>query len=73
MDPFESKTVIFTSWLMDGPKMIFVMPRRTTGVAYAERNGGLFLQVTPGTDTLLHLAIIRIILENGWEDSEFVD
>ncbi|MCP5094932.1 MAG: arsenate reductase (azurin) large subunit [Chloroflexi bacterium] len=73
MDPFESKTVIFTSWLMDGPKMIFVNPRRTTGVAYAERNGGLFLQINPGTDTLLHLAINRIILENGWEDTEFVD
>ncbi|MCP4419503.1 MAG: arsenate reductase (azurin) large subunit [Chloroflexi bacterium] len=73
MDPFESKTVIFTDWLMDGPKMIFVMPRRTTGVAYAERNGGLFLQVNPGTDTLLHLAINRIILENGWEDKEFVE
>ncbi len=72
-DPFESKTVIFTDWLMDGPKMIFVTPRRTTGVAYAERNGGLFLQINPGTDTLLHLAISRIVLENGWEDKAFVE
>jgi arsenite oxidase large subunit len=72
-DPFETKTIIFTSWLMGGPKMIFALPRRTAGVAYAEQNGGLFLQVTPGTDTLLHLAIARYILEQGWQDQEFVD
>ncbi len=72
-DPFETKTIVFTSWMMNGPKMIVAMPRRTAGVAYAEANGGLFLQVTPGTDTLLHLAISRIILENGWEDKAFVD
>lgn len=64
-DPFETKTVVFTSWIMGGPKLIMALPRRTAGVAYAEKNGGLFLQVIPGTDTLLHLAISRIILENG--------
>ncbi len=72
-DPFETKTVLFTSWIMNGPRLIMVLPRRTAGVAYAEANGGLFLQIIPGTDTLLHLAIGRIILENGWEDSEFVE
>ncbi|MES0361899.1 MAG: molybdopterin-dependent oxidoreductase, partial [Anaerolineales bacterium] len=72
-DPFETKTILFTSWMMNGPKLIMVLPRRTAGVAYAEQNGGLFLQINPGTDTLLHLAINRIILENGWEDKEFVD
>lgn len=72
-DPFETKTILFTSWMMNGPKLIMVLPRRTTGVAYAEQNGGLFLQINPGTDTLLHLAINRIILENGWEDKDFVD
>ncbi len=72
-DPFETKTVVFTSWIMGGPKLIYALPRRTAGVAYAEANGGLFLQGTPGTDTLLHLAINRIILENGWEDKEFVE
>jgi arsenite oxidase large subunit len=72
-DPFETKTVLFTSWIMNGPKLIMALPRRTAGVAYAEANGGLFLQVIPGTDTLLHLAINRIILENGWEDDEFID
>lgn len=72
-DPFETKTVLFTEFMMKGPKLIMVLPRRSTGVAFAEANGGLFLQVTPGTDTILHLAISRIILENGWEDTEFID
>jgi arsenite oxidase large subunit len=72
-DPFETKTVLFTEWMMEGAKkLIFVLPRRTTGVSWAEQNGGLFLQLIPGTDTVLHLAIARHILENGWEDSEFV-
>ncbi len=72
-DPYETKTVLFTDWLMrDDQKLIFVLPRRTTGVAYAEQNGGLFLQITPGTDALLHLAMIRIILENNWQDDAFI-
>ena len=72
-DPFETKTIVFTSWMMTGKaKIIYAMPRKTTGVAWAEANDGLFLQVTPGTDTLLHLAITRIIVENGWEDSEWI-
>ncbi len=74
-DPFETKTVVFTQWMMTGApkKLIFTLPRKTTGVAWAEKNGGLFLQVIPGSDTVLHLAISRIILENGWEDREFID
>ncbi len=72
-DPFETKTIVFTSWMMGGPKLIMVLPRRTAGVAYAEANGGLFLQIVPGTDTLLHLAISRYILENGWEDQAFIN
>ncbi len=73
-DPFETKTIIFTEWMMkSNAKMIMVLPRRTAGVAYAEANGGLFLQITPGTDALLHMAISRIILENGWEDREFIE
>ena len=72
-DPYESKTVVFTEWMMRSKaKMIFVVPRRTMGVAYAEKNGGLFLQIVPGTDALLHMALTRVILENGWEDDEFV-
>jgi arsenite oxidase large subunit len=73
-DPFETKTIQFTQWMMPGgAKMIMVLPRRSAGVAYAEANGGLFLQIIPGTDALLHMAISRIILENGWEDKEWID
>lgn len=72
-DPFETKTIVFTEYMMKGPKLIIAVPRRTAGVAFAEERGGLFLQVTPGTDTLLHLAISRYILEQGWEDKEFID
>ncbi|MDA2934118.1 arsenate reductase (azurin) large subunit [Acidobacteria bacterium AH-259-D05] len=74
-DPFETKTVLFTEWMMKGHpnKMIMVLPRKTTGAAYAEKIGGLFLQIIPGTDAILHMALSRIILENGWQDQEFID
>ncbi|MFH2203293.1 MAG: arsenate reductase (azurin) large subunit [Elusimicrobiota bacterium] len=80
VDPYETKTVLFTEWLRPpahrtgrkGPKMIIAAPRRTMGVAYAEKDGGLWLDVNPGTDTLLHLAVIRYIFDQGWEDAEFL-
>jgi len=74
-DPFETKTVLFTEWVMTGPqkRLIFATPRRTQGVVWAEARGGLHLQVIPGSDTALHLAIIRVIIENGWEDKEFIE
>lgn len=76
-DPYETKTVLFTSWIMAGAnpdkKLIFVLPRKTGGVAWAESRGGLHLNIIPGTDTVLHLAMIRFILEQGWEDREFID
>ncbi len=76
-DPFETKTIIFNEWIMkgiqQGMKVISVVPRMTAGVAYAEANGGLYLEITPGTDTVLHLALARHILEQGWQDSEFLE
>jgi len=75
-DPFESKTIIFTEWIMkgilNGMKVIFVVPRKTTGVAFGEKMGGLWLDIIPGTDTILQMALARYIIENGWEDSEFL-
>lgn len=72
-DPYESKTVLYTDWLMKGgAKQIMATPRKSMGVAYAEENGGLWLDVIPGTDTILHLAVIRYILEQGWEDKAFI-
>ena len=66
-DPYETKTILFTQWIMKGiqrgQKAIFMLPRRTAGVAYAEQNGGLWLDVTPGTDLLVVNAIARIIVD----------
>ena len=75
-DPFETKTSLFEAWIQKGMakgmKLIMVQPRKTTGVAYAEKMGGLHLNLIPGTDTVLHMAIQRVILENGWEDTEWI-
>ena len=76
-DPFETKTIVFNEWILkgireNGMKVIYVLPRKTTGVAFAEQNGGMLLQLIPGTDTVLQLAIARVIVENGWEDKKFL-
>ncbi len=76
-DPFETKTILWNEWIMKAiaehrQKVIFINPRKTTGVAFAEENGGLHLQLNPGTDTILQMALARIILENGWQDSEWI-
>ncbi|VAW61839.1 hypothetical protein MNBD_GAMMA08-2217 [hydrothermal vent metagenome] len=75
-DPFESKTIIYNQYILPairgGMKVISVVPRKTAGVAYAEQNGGLYLEINPGTDTLLLHAMSRIIVENEWEDKAFV-
>ncbi len=76
-DPYETKTILFTQWMMPGiqagQKAIFMVPRRTAGVAYAEKNGGLWLDVQPGTDLLVVNAMARIIVENGWQDQAWID
>ncbi|MBC8292213.1 MAG: arsenate reductase (azurin) large subunit [Proteobacteria bacterium] len=76
-DPFETKTVLFNHWIMKGvsghrAKIIMINPRKTAGCTFAEETGGLHLWITPGTDTVLHLALARIIIENGWEDSDWI-
>lgn len=75
-DPYETKTILWTQWIMRGiqrgQKTIMMLPRKTAGVAYAEANGGLWLDVLPGTDLPVVLAIARVIVENGWEDKEWI-
>jgi len=76
-DPYETKTVLWNHWILKGingnkTKVIMINPRRTTGVAYAEKHGGLHIDVDPGSDTVVHMAIQRVILENGWEDEDFI-
>jgi len=75
-DPYESKTILFTDYIMPailgGQRAIFLLPRRTAGVAFAEKNGGLCIDIQPGTDLPVVLAIARVIVENGWEDTEWI-
>ena len=76
-DPYETKTVLFTQHIMPGVyrgmKLIMINPRETAGIAFAKKMGGLHLDLYPGTDTLLIGAIARIIVENGWEDKEWIE
>ncbi|HIE21085.1 MAG TPA: arsenite oxidase large subunit, partial [Acidimicrobiia bacterium] len=72
-DPYETKTVRFTTWTQPGgAKIIYVDPRKTFTAAYALKRGGLHLQLRPGTDTALYNAIAREIIAKGWEDKEFI-
>jgi arsenite oxidase large subunit len=68
----EARPVLFQSWIKGGPKLVVVNPRRDATAAYAERYGGIHLQLRPGTDPILNNAIARVIVENGWHDSEFI-
>ncbi|WP_338398488.1 molybdopterin-dependent oxidoreductase [Persicobacter psychrovividus] len=49
-------------------KVICVDPRRTQTAAQAD----LHLQIIPGTDIILHHAIARGLIEQGWVDYDFV-
>jgi len=75
VDPYETKTTLFTQWMMPGnKKFIFVTPHKTMGVAWALAQGrGIWLPIIPGTDTVLHMALARIVIENNWQDQEFID
>ncbi len=77
VDPFETKATLFTSWIMHGAnpgkKLIFVTPHKTMGVAWGVKHGGLWLPIIPGTDTILHNALARLIIEAGWQDQEFIE
>lgn len=73
-DPYENHTILFTEWIAPGgAKIIFVNPRKSPTAVYAERNGGLHLQVQPNTDTVLNNAIQRYIIEQGWEDKDWIE
>lgn len=70
---YDAKSILFQDWVAPGgAKLIVVNPRRDLTASYAIENGGLHLQLIPGTDTALHNAIAREIIENGWEDSAFI-
>ncbi len=71
MDPEQGVIRLWKS-LMDakkyGTKIIVVDPRRTRTAELAD----LWLQIRPGTDTALLLAMINVVIEKKLYDAEFV-
>lgn len=60
-------------WIVEcmkrGSKLITADPKLTWVAAHSD----IYLQVRPGTDAALALAIGHVIVENDWHDHEFVD
>ncbi len=70
---YETKSILFQEWVVKGgARLVVVNPRRDYTAAFAEQRGGLHLQLVPGTDTVLNNAIARVVIENAWEDQEFI-
>jgi arsenite oxidase large subunit len=76
-DPYETKTILFTQFMMPaiqrGMKTVILNPRETAGIAYMKKHGGLHIDLNPGSDNLVVGAILRVIMENGWQDDEWID
>ncbi|SFP44360.1 formate dehydrogenase subunit alpha [Tranquillimonas alkanivorans] len=53
----------------NGAKMIVVDPRYTRTARHADE----YVRIRPGTDIGFLWGLVRIILENGWEDREYID
>lgn len=71
---YENQTVFFTQHVMGhGAKLIVQDPRKIIDASYAVANGGLHLALKPGTDAVLLNAIARVIVDNNWQDSAFVN
>ncbi|WP_322902854.1 molybdopterin oxidoreductase family protein [Paenibacillus campi] len=52
-----------------GARMIVIDPRQTGTAAIAD----LHLQLKPGTDALLALTLLKLIIDNDWIDRTFID
>ena len=73
-NPVVSNSDTFMGWwivecMKRGSKLIVVDPRRTWLAHRAE----IWLQIRPGTDSALALAMLNVIIEEGLYDKEFVE
>lgn len=53
----------------NGCRIIVIDPRRTATAAIAD----LHMQIKPGTDALLALTLLKLIIQNGWTDESFIE
>lgn len=53
----------------NGGKLIIIDPRMTP----ITRNADLYLPVRPGTDVILLMSLLHVILRDGFEDREFIE
>ena len=53
-----------------GMKLIIIDPRRTFTV---ETQSDLFLQIRPGTDGALAMAMANLLIEKGWVDHDYIN
>ena len=71
---YDAHGVLFSQWVArGGARLVVVNPRRDPTADWALNNGGLFLQLKPGTDTALHNALCWIILTERWYDLTWID
>jgi len=72
---YEAKSILFNEWILPNDvDLICVDPREGPTATYARnQDGGMHLQVNPGTDSILNNAIARYIVEQGWEDTEWIE
>jgi len=72
---YETHSIIFNEFVMPGGvDLVSVNPRESPTSAYAaDQENGMHVEVEPGTDAILNNALARYIIEQGWEDTEWIE
>ena len=74
---YENKSIIFQEHIQlgvqDGATPVHIDPRQTFTSNYSQNNDGMHLQLEVGTDAVLLSSVARHILEQGWENTEFIE
>jgi len=67
---FQRARTVLKEMAKDPDKLLVVVdPRRTETAKIAD----IHLAIRPGTDALFYRAMIAIILQEGWQDQEYID